>query len=58
VSAVSLRRAEPRDLDFLLELMTHEEVEPFLAVIRPRDRRACSPRSSARRPSRRSSAAL
>lgn len=37
MSAVSLRRAEPRDLDFLLELMTHEEVEPFLAVIRPRD---------------------
>jgi RimJ/RimL family protein N-acetyltransferase len=33
-----LRRAEPGDLDFLLELMTHEEVEPFLAVIRPRDR--------------------
>jgi RimJ/RimL family protein N-acetyltransferase len=38
VSAVSLRRAEARDLAFLLELMTHEEVEPFLAVIRPRDR--------------------
>ena len=38
MSAVSLRRAEPRDLDFLLELMTHDEVEPFLAVIRPRDR--------------------
>jgi RimJ/RimL family protein N-acetyltransferase len=33
-----LRRAEPGDLDFLLELMTHDEVEPFLAVIRPRDR--------------------
>ena len=33
-----LRRAEPADLDFLLELMTHEDVEPFLAVIRPRDR--------------------
>ncbi len=33
-----IRRAEPGDLDFLLELMTHEEVEPFLAVIRPRDR--------------------
>jgi len=38
VSAVSLRRAEPGDLDFLVELMTHEEVEPYLAVIRPRDR--------------------
>jgi RimJ/RimL family protein N-acetyltransferase len=34
---VGIRRAEPGDLDFLLELMTHEEVEPFLAVIRPRD---------------------
>jgi RimJ/RimL family protein N-acetyltransferase len=33
-----LRRAEPADLDFLLELMTHVEVEPYLAVIRPRDR--------------------
>jgi RimJ/RimL family protein N-acetyltransferase len=37
-NGLRLRRAEPRDLDFLLELMTHEEVEPFLAVIRPRDR--------------------
>jgi RimJ/RimL family protein N-acetyltransferase len=36
--SVSIRRAEPGDLDFLLELMTHDEVEPFLAVIRPRDR--------------------
>jgi RimJ/RimL family protein N-acetyltransferase len=36
--SVRIRRAEPADLDFLLELMTHEEVEPFLAVIRPRDR--------------------
>ena len=35
---VRLRRAEPGDLDFLVELMTHEEVEPFMAVIRPRDR--------------------
>ena len=33
-----LRRAVPGDLDFLLELMTHEEVEPYLAVVRPRDR--------------------
>jgi RimJ/RimL family protein N-acetyltransferase len=36
--SVSIRRAEPADLGFLLELMTHDEVEPFLAVIRPRDR--------------------
>jgi RimJ/RimL family protein N-acetyltransferase len=33
-----LRRAEPDDLDFLVELVTHEEVEPYLAVVRPRDR--------------------
>jgi RimJ/RimL family protein N-acetyltransferase len=33
-----LRRAEPADLDFLVELMSHDEVEPYLAVIRPRDR--------------------
>ena len=37
---VRLRRAERGDLDFLVELMTHEEVEPFMAVIRPRDREA------------------
>lgn len=35
---VSIRRAEPRDVDFLLELLTHEDVDPFMAVIRPRDR--------------------
>ena len=35
-----LRRADPGDLDFLVELMTHDEVEPFMAVIRPRDREA------------------
>ena len=33
-----LRRAEPGDVDFLVELMSHQEVEPYLAVIRPRDR--------------------
>jgi RimJ/RimL family protein N-acetyltransferase len=36
--SVGIRRAESGDLDFLVELMTHEQVEPFLAVIRPRDR--------------------
>ena len=36
--SIGIRRAEPDDLDFLVELMTHEEVEPYLAVIRPRDR--------------------
>jgi RimJ/RimL family protein N-acetyltransferase len=33
-----LRRAEPDDADFLLELQTHEDVEPYLSVTRPRDR--------------------
>jgi RimJ/RimL family protein N-acetyltransferase len=36
--SIGIRRAEPGDLDFFVELMTHEEVEPYLAVIRPRDR--------------------
>jgi RimJ/RimL family protein N-acetyltransferase len=36
--SIGIRRAEPGDLDFLVELMTHEEVEPYLAVIRRRDR--------------------
>ena len=26
------------DVDFLLELMTHEDVDPYMAVVRPRDR--------------------
>ena len=33
-----LRRADPEDVDFLLELATHEDVEPYLAAVRPRDR--------------------
>jgi RimJ/RimL family protein N-acetyltransferase len=33
-----LRRAEPSDADFLLDLMTHEEVDPYMAVVRARDR--------------------
>jgi RimJ/RimL family protein N-acetyltransferase len=33
-----LRRAAPEDADFLLELANHEEVEPFMAAIRARDR--------------------
>jgi RimJ/RimL family protein N-acetyltransferase len=32
-----LRRADPEDVDFLLELATHEDVEPYLAAVRPRD---------------------
>jgi RimJ/RimL family protein N-acetyltransferase len=35
---VTLRRAEPRDADFLVELLTHGDVDPFMATIRPRDR--------------------
>jgi RimJ/RimL family protein N-acetyltransferase len=31
-----IRRAEPRDLDFIVELATHDEVEPFLSTRRPR----------------------
>ena len=35
-----LRRAAPDDVDFLLELATHDDVDPYLAAIRPRDRDA------------------
>jgi RimJ/RimL family protein N-acetyltransferase len=35
---VRLRRAEADDVDFLVELTTHEDVEPYLAGSRPRDR--------------------
>lgn len=34
---VSIRRARPDDLDFLVELFRHEDVEPFLAAVRPKD---------------------
>jgi aminoglycoside 6'-N-acetyltransferase len=34
---VAIRRASPEDVDFLVELVTHEEVEPFLAAIRAKD---------------------
>jgi RimJ/RimL family protein N-acetyltransferase len=37
-NGIRLRRAEPRDVDFIVELTTHEEVEPYLAGSRPRDR--------------------
>jgi RimJ/RimL family protein N-acetyltransferase len=36
--SVVLRRARLDDVDFLVQLFTHEEVEPFLAAIRPRGR--------------------
>jgi RimJ/RimL family protein N-acetyltransferase len=32
---VSIRRARATDVDFLVELVTHEDVEPFLAAVRP-----------------------
>ena len=35
---ITLRRAEERDADFLVELLTDEDVDPFMAVVRPRDR--------------------
>jgi RimJ/RimL family protein N-acetyltransferase len=38
MSEIRLRRAEPRDLDFVLELMNSEDVVQNLAVVRPRDR--------------------
>ena len=34
---VAIRRAELADLDFLVELLSHDEVEPFLAAVRVRD---------------------
>ena len=35
---VRIRRAEPEDLDFLLDLMNSDDVVDNLAVMRPRDR--------------------
>jgi RimJ/RimL family protein N-acetyltransferase len=35
--SVSVRRARATDVAFLVELFTHEEVQPFLASVRPRD---------------------
>jgi RimJ/RimL family protein N-acetyltransferase len=37
---VSIRRARPSDVEFLVGLFTHEDVEPFLAAVRPRDAEA------------------
>jgi RimJ/RimL family protein N-acetyltransferase len=34
---VSIRRARPEDVDFLADLYTHADVEPFLAAVRPKD---------------------
>jgi RimJ/RimL family protein N-acetyltransferase len=35
---VSIRRAREDDVDFLAELVTHEDVEPFLAAVRAKGR--------------------
>jgi diamine N-acetyltransferase len=35
---IAIRRAEPDDIDFLVELLNHDEVEPYLAASRPKDR--------------------
>lgn len=35
---VSIRRARPDDLDFIVELVAHEDVQPFLAAARAYDR--------------------
>jgi len=37
-NGLRLRRAAADDIDFLVELTTHEDVEPYLAGARPRDR--------------------
>lgn len=36
--SVSLRRALPEDVDFLVDLLTHEAVEPFLAAVGSKSR--------------------
>jgi len=35
---VTIRRARPDDADFLVEFVTHEDVEPFLAAVRSKGR--------------------
>jgi RimJ/RimL family protein N-acetyltransferase len=32
--SVTIRRARPDDVEFLVELVTHDDVEPFLAAVR------------------------
>jgi RimJ/RimL family protein N-acetyltransferase len=34
---VAIRRAAPEDVGFLVELVTHEDVKPFLAAVRAKD---------------------
>ncbi|MGE5689347.1 MAG: GNAT family N-acetyltransferase [Pseudomonadota bacterium] len=38
--SVTIRRAAPDDLDFLVELLNHDEVDPYLAASRDADREA------------------
>jgi RimJ/RimL family protein N-acetyltransferase len=38
--SISIRRAQRDDVDFLVALVTHEDVEPFLAAVRPKTRDA------------------
>jgi RimJ/RimL family protein N-acetyltransferase len=38
--SVAIRRATPDDVDFIAGLVTHEDVEPFLAAVRAKDREA------------------
>ncbi len=35
---VSIRRAEVHDVDFIVDLVTNEDIEPFLAVVSARER--------------------
>jgi RimJ/RimL family protein N-acetyltransferase len=37
MSDVRIRRAETSDVDFLVELVKHEDVEPYMAVVRARE---------------------
>ncbi len=39
-AGLNLRRAAPEDADFLVGLLTHEEVEPYLAAVRAKGRDA------------------
>ena len=36
--SVSIRRATPEDVDFVVGLVTHEDVEPFLAAVGSKER--------------------
>lgn len=36
MTEVTIRRARADDVEFLVELVTHEDVEPFLAAVRPK----------------------